>query len=145
MFLFILGSASLAIIWGLVLASRIMKLSGGEGKMIGIARAIQEGAKAYLIRQYKAVAPIGLALFLILGFGLNFKIALAGIIGMLISVRANVRTTQAAKTGLKEAMNVAVQGGTVTGLLVVGLALLAVAGYYYLTRDLNALVGLGLD
>src|SRR3990167_4195025 len=154
MFLFILGSASLAIIWGLVLASRIMKLSGGEGKMIGIARAIQEGAKAYLIRQYKAVAPIGLALFLILGFGLNFKIALgflvgavfsalAGIIGMLISVRANVRTTQAAKTGLKEAMNVAVQGGTVTGLLVVGLALLAVAGYYYLTRDLNALVGLG--
>jgi len=122
--------------------------------MIGIARAIQEGAKAYLIRQYKAVAPIGLALFLILGFGLNFKIALgflvgavfsalAGIIGMLISVRANVRTTQAAKTGLKEAMNVAVQGGTVTGLLVVGLALLAVAGYYYLTRDLNALVGLG--
>src|SRR3989339_917647 len=99
MFIFIFASAALAILWGLFLASRIIKLPGGEGKMIGIARAIQEGAKAYLIRQYKTVAPIGILLFLILGFGLNFKVALgflvgavfsalAGIIGMTVSVRA---------------------------------------------------------
>lgn len=154
LFVFILGSAVLAIVWGLVLAARINSRPAGEGKMIGIARAIQEGAQAYLERQYKTVAPIGLALFLLLGFGLNFKIALgflvgavfsalAGVIGMLVSVRANVRTAQAAKSGLKQAMNVAVQGGTVTGLLVVGLALLAVAGYYYFTRDLSTLIGLG--
>ncbi len=154
LFIFIFGSAFLAIVWGLALASRIVRLPGGEGKMIGIAKAIQEGASAYLARQYKTVAPIAAILFLILGFGLNFKVAvgflvgavfsaLAGIIGMLVSVRANVRTTEAAKKGLKEAMTVAVQGGTVTGLLVVGLALLAVAGYYYFVRDLNALIGLG--
>ncbi|KKU73274.1 MAG: K(+)-insensitive pyrophosphate-energized proton pump [Parcubacteria group bacterium GW2011_GWA2_47_26] len=154
MFIFIFASAALAILWGLFLASRIIKLPGGEGKMIGIARAIQEGAKAYLIRQYKTVAPIGILLFLILGFGLNFKVALgflvgavfsalAGIIGMTVSVRANVRTTEAAKHGLKQAMDVAVKGGTVTGLLVVGLGLLGVAGYYFLTRDVNALIGLG--
>ena len=154
LFIFILGSALLAIVWGLVLASRIVRLPAGEGKMIGIAKAIQEGASAYLARQYKTVAPIGIALFLILGFGLNFKMAfgflvgaifsaLAGVIGMLVSVRANVRTAQAAKKSLREAMDVAVQGGTVTGLLVVGLALAAVAGYYYFVRDLNALIGLG--
>src|SRR3989338_8651291 len=122
MFIFILGSAVLAIIWGLALASRIMKLSGGEGKMIGVALAIQEGANAYLARQYKTVAPIGLLLFLILGFGLNFTIAigflvgaafsaLAGVIGITISVRANVRTAQAAKSGLKQAIAVADQSG----------------------------------
>lgn len=154
LFIFIISSAALAIVWGLVLTSRIMRLSPGEGKMIGIAKAIQEGANAYLARQYKTVAPIGIALFLLLGFGLNFKIAvgfligavcsaLAGVIGMAVSVRANVRTAQAAKVGLKEAMNVAVQGGTVTGFLVVGLGLLGVTVYYYFTRDLTSLIGLG--
>lgn len=154
MFIFIIGSAVLAIIWGLTLSSRIMRMPAGEGKMIGIAKAIQEGANAYLKRQYKTVAPIGLIIFFILGFALNFAIAfgfiigaglsaIAGIIGMSISVRANVRTAEAAKNGLKSAMRVAVQGGMVTGLLVVGLGLLGVAGYYYITKDLNALVGLG--
>ncbi|MDO8505324.1 MAG: sodium-translocating pyrophosphatase [bacterium] len=153
-FIITISVSLLAIIWGLALASRIMKQPTGEGKVIGIAKAIQEGANAYLVRQYKTVAPIGIVLFCILGFGLNFKIAagflvgaifsaLAGVIGMSISVRANVRTTEAAKKGLKEAMNVAVQGGTVTGMLVVGLGLLGVAGYYYFVRDINALVGLG--
>ena len=151
---FVLGAAFLAIIWGGVLAQRILKLSQGEGKQVGIARAIQEGAKAYLTRQYKTIAPVGLAIFLILGFVLNWTMAfgfvvgavfsaLAGIIGMSVSVRANVRTTEAAKSGLAPALNVAIKGGTVTGLLVVGLGLLGVAAYYFLTRDLNALIGLG--
>ncbi len=151
--LLILGSAALAIVWGLVLASRIVRLPGGEGKMIGVAKAIQEGARAYLTRQYKTVAPIGVVLFLVLGFGLNFKVAVgflvgavfsavAGIVGMSISVRANVRTAQAAKQGLSPAFNVAFKGGLVTGLLVVGLGLLGVAGYYFLTHDVAALIGL---
>ncbi|MBI4135433.1 sodium-translocating pyrophosphatase [Candidatus Uhrbacteria bacterium] len=151
--LLILGSAVLAIVWGLVLASRIVRLPGGEGKMIGVAKAIQEGARAYLTRQYKTVAPIGVVLFLVLGFGLNFKVAIgflvgavfsavAGIIGMSVSVRANVRTAQAAKQGLAPAFNVAFKGGLVTGLLVVGLGLLGVAGYYFLTKDVAALIGL---
>ncbi|MEK7606718.1 MAG: sodium-translocating pyrophosphatase [Patescibacteria group bacterium] len=151
---FILGSAALGIVWGLALAKQISKLPQGEGKMVGIALAIQEGAKAYLSRQYKTIAPIGVAVFLILGFALNWTMAFgflvgaifsasAGIIGMNVSVRANVRTTEAAKKGLAEALAVSVKGGSVTGLLVVGLGLLGVAGYYFLTRDLNALIGLG--
>lgn len=151
---FILASALLAVFWGGALAKQILKLSPGEGKQLGIAHAIQEGAKAYLTRQYKTIAPIGLVLFLILGFLLNWKIAfgfiigailsgLAGLIGMHISVRANVRTTEAAKQGLSQALKVAVKGGAVTGLLVVGLSLFGVAGYYFLTRDITALIGLG--
>src|SRR3989344_9692879 len=92
-------AAATAIGYGAYLSAKIAKLPAGEGKMIGIAKAIQEGASAYLARQYKTVAPIGLLLFLILGFGLNFTIAigflvgaafsaLAGVIGMTISVRA---------------------------------------------------------
>jgi K(+)-stimulated pyrophosphate-energized sodium pump len=152
--LFPLASALLAIIWGLVLARQILQLPQGEGKQVGIALAIQEGARAYLSRQYKTIAPIGLVIFLILGLTLNWKVAfgflvgalfsaLAGFIGMYVSVRANVRTTEAAKQGLSQALKVAVKGGNVTGLMVVGLGLLGVAGYYLLTHDLNALVGLG--
>ncbi|MEK7102277.1 MAG: sodium/proton-translocating pyrophosphatase, partial [Patescibacteria group bacterium] len=130
-----LGSAVLAIIYGLALIGWINKQPQGDDRMKAIARAIQEGARAYLGRQYKTIAVVAIIMFVLIGVFLNSWITavgfligaalsgLAGFIGMLISVRANVRTTEAAKTGLAHALRVAVRGGTVTGLLVVGLAL----------------------
>ncbi|MFA4906409.1 MAG: sodium-translocating pyrophosphatase [Candidatus Margulisiibacteriota bacterium] len=149
-----LVAALAAIIYGAVLTKVILRLPAGEGKMVGISLAIQEGAKAFLNRQYKTVALIGLAVFVILWVALGFVVALgflvgavfsaiAGYVGMNVSVRANVRTAEAAKKGLKEALDVAVRGGSVTGLLVVGLGLLGVAGFYLLSGDLKALIGLG--
>lgn len=149
-----LAAGVLAILWGAVLTQWILKRPAGEGKMKGIALAIQEGANAYMARQYKMIAGIGAVIFLILGFTLGWILAigflvgavlsgLAGYIGMSVSVRANVRTTEAAKSGLSAALDVAVRGGTVTGLLVVGLALIGVAGFYGATGDIHALIGLG--
>ncbi|PIR67013.1 MAG: sodium-translocating pyrophosphatase [Parcubacteria group bacterium CG10_big_fil_rev_8_21_14_0_10_36_14] len=144
----------LAIGYGIFLAFKIVSLPQGEGKMLGIAKAIQEGASAYLNRQYKTIGIIGTIIFVFLwiAFGkldiaLGFVIGallsgIAGYIGMNISVRANVRTAQAAKKGLAEAFNVAVKGGSVTGLLVVGLGLLGVAGVYAITKNLDYLIGL---
>ncbi|MBD3251862.1 sodium-translocating pyrophosphatase [Candidatus Uhrbacteria bacterium] len=151
---FALGSSILALVWGAYLVNWVLKQPSGEGKMVDIAKAIQQGAKAYLGRQNKTVAFIGAAIFIILWIALNrntaigfavgaFFSALAGYIGMSVSVRANVRTTEAAKKGMKEAMDVAVKGGAVTGLFVVGLGLLGVAAFYWLTNDIAALVGLG--
>ncbi|MBI4098700.1 MAG: sodium-translocating pyrophosphatase [Candidatus Magasanikbacteria bacterium] len=150
-----LGSAVLALIYGIGLMSWINRKPQGDDRMRAIARAIQEGASAYLGRQYKTIAVVAIAVFLLIGFflkswtmGVGFLAgaalsALAGYIGMTISVRANVRTTEAAKIGLKEALTVAVRGGSVTGLLVVGLALGGVVVFYALTKDLSALVGFG--
>ncbi len=148
-----LVAAVLAIVYGLIMALIISKKPAGDERMAAIARAIQEGAKAYLDRQYKTVAMIGAVVFFLLWLMLNLNIALgflvgavlsalAGYIGMNISVRANVRTAEAAKSGLKPALALAVQGGSVTGILVVGLGLLGVTGFYALTKDINALVGL---
>lgn len=152
----VIGSAVIAIVYGLVYINRILKLPQGNEKMKAIAQAIQEGARAYLNRQYRAVAMVAVVLFLIIGFvpslgwltALAFLIgaflsAVAGYIGMNISVRANVRTTEAARHGLAKALEVAVRGGSVTGMLVVGLALLGTAGFYFLTHDIHALIGLG--
>jgi len=150
----ILGSALIAIIYGAIVIATILRLPGGNDKMKEIAAAIQAGAKAFLNRQYKSVALVAVVLFLIIGFipalgwltalafigGAIFS-ALTGYIGMFVSVRANVRTTEAARGGLAKALNVAVKGGSVTGMLVVGLALLGTAGFYFLTHDLHALVG----
>ncbi len=152
--IFALASALLALGWGGYLVSWILKRPAGEGKMLEIAKAIQEGAQAYLARQYKMVAIIGAVVFVMLFVFLGWKMALgfligavlsaaAGFVGMNVSVRANVRTTEAAKSGIKPALDMAVKGGTVTGLFVVGMALLGVAGFYWLTNDLKALVGLG--
>jgi len=149
-----LGSAGLAIIYGLILIWQILKSDPGSEKMQEIANAIQQGAKAYLNRQYKTVAVIAIVLAIILWLALGPKTAIgfligailsasAGYIGMNVAVRANVRTTQAAFGGLKPALSMAFRGGAVTGLLVVGLGLLGVAGYYALTKDISALIGLG--
>jgi K(+)-stimulated pyrophosphate-energized sodium pump len=152
----ILASAIAALIYGLLVILFILKLPSGNDKMKEIALAIQTGAKAFLRRQYRSVAIVALILFFILAFipGLGWLTAfafllgailsgLAGYIGMYVSVRANVRTTQAARSGLKKALKVAVYGGSVTGMLVVGLALLGTAGFYLIFQDLRALIGFG--
>ena len=152
--LLILGSALIAIIYGAIMVISILRLPEGNEKMKEIAAAIQAGAKAFLNRQYKAVGIVAVILFLIIGLvpalgwttALAFIIgaglsALTGYIGMFVSVRANVRTTEAARGGLQKALTVAVRGGSVTGMLVVGLALLGTSGFYFLTGDLHALIG----
>ncbi|MCK0070402.1 sodium-translocating pyrophosphatase [Kordiimonas laminariae] len=131
-----------AVLYGVVTRSSILSASAGNEKMQEIAQAIQEGAQAYLNRQYRTIAVVGVivtaALFLTLGqlSALGFVIGAvlsgaAGYIGMIISVRANVRTTEASRTGLQEGLTIAFKSGAVTGMLVAGLALLAVAGFYY--------------
>jgi len=152
--IFALAAAILALAWGAYLIRWILNQPQGEGKMVEIAKAIEEGAKAYLNRQYKTIGAIGAVIFVILwialgrnsalGFAVGAILsALAGFIGMNVSVRTNVRTTEAAKKGIKQAFDVAVKGGTVTGLFVVGLGLLGVAGFFALTHDLKALIALG--
>src|SRR3989338_5980269 len=153
---FAIISSVVAIVYGLFLAKSILKKSAGNARMQEIAKAIQDGASAYLNKQYKTIAVIALILFFIIGFvpklgwtmALGFLIgavfsALAGYICMNVSVRANVRTTEAARQGIESALSLAFKGGTVTGLLVVGLALLGVTLFYAITKDITALVGLG--
>jgi len=148
-----LGPAIAAIIYGIFLAQWIQKQPAGSDRMQAIARAIEEGARAYLGRQYKTIAMVAAVVFAVLWYffglntGLGFLVGalfsgLAGYAGMIISVKANVRTTEAAKKGLRPALDIAVKGGTVTGLLVVGLALLGVTGFYLIFKDVDALIGL---
>ena len=156
-----LGAAVLALLYGVVSVRWILGQSSGSERMQSIAAAVQEGAKAYMNRQYATIGIVGAVLFVALivvldwGTAVGFAIgavfsALAGYIGMFVSVRANVRTAQAATEGLNPALRIAFRGGAITGLLVVGLGLLGVAGYFALLEAmgmaeddvLKALVGL---
>ncbi|GAB1342004.1 sodium-translocating pyrophosphatase [Gemmatimonas sp.] len=137
-----LGCAAIAIVYGIVSARWIISQPAGNERMQEIAGAIREGADAYLKRQYTTIALVGVVLFLAVGFGLGswltaigFAIGallsgIAGFIGMFVSVRANSRTAQAATKGLNAALNISFKGGAITGMLVVGLGLLGVAGFY---------------
>jgi K(+)-stimulated pyrophosphate-energized sodium pump len=155
--------ALLALIYGQLAYRQVMNQSAGTARMQEIAAAIQEGAKAYLNRQYTTIAMVGAAVTLVLWLLLGWHTAigfiigsvasgLAGYIGMNVSVRANVRVAQAATEGLNPALNIAFKSGAITGMLVVGLGLLSVAGYYYFLNEhtvlddrkiLEGLVGLG--
>ena len=144
----------LSLIFAYYLIKEVKKASSGSGKQIEIAQAIQEGAVAFLKRQYKTISFAAIPLFLILLIIFNFKTALgfllgaiasalAGFLGMMVSTQGNIKVAEAAKLGLKEALNLAFKGGSVTGFLVTGLGLLSVSGFYLLTQDLKALIALG--
>ena len=156
-----IGAGVAAILFGMISRSWILKQSAGSERMQEIAAAIQEGAKAYMDRQYMTIGMVGVVLAIILGIALGGAIAigfvigavfsgLAGYIGMFVSVKAYVRTAEAARYGVNPALKIAFQGGAITGMLVVGLGLLGVAGYYLIllkmgaTTDdaIHALVGL---
>jgi K(+)-stimulated pyrophosphate-energized sodium pump len=156
-----LAAAVLAVLYGMYSVTWVLKQSPGNAKMQEVAAAIQEGASAYMNRQYSTIGVVGVVLFIALGLVLDWGTAggfaigaifsaLAGYIGMFVSVRANVRTAQAATEGVNKALEVAFRGGAITGLLVVGLGLLGVAGYYAILKNtgmsaedsIHALVGL---
>ena len=159
---YIIAAGFLAIVYGYVVGKQVISASPGNSKMREIAEAIQEGARAYLNRQYKTITFVGIIVLIIVTFALGIWVGLgfligsllsgvAGYVGMLVSVQANVRTAEASRKGLAAGLNIGFKSGVVTGMLVAGLALLSIAIYYLILIKLNidsreiinALVGLG--
>jgi len=149
-----LGAGVLSIIYGGILIYWIMKRSAGTDKMQEIAKAIQQGASAYLSKQTQYVAVVAVVVGALLWWKLGYLTAigfivgatlsaLAGFVGMMVAVRANVRTAESAKKGLSSAFGLAFKGGAVTGLMVVGLGIIGLSGMYLLTHNISALVALG--
>lgn len=152
--LIILGAGILALLFAVIIAILVMRQDAGNEKMKGIASAIQEGAMAYLNRQYKTISIFVIILTVVMYYffglagGISFLVgavlsALAGYIGMLISIRANVRTSKAAESGVNKALQTAFRGGAVSGMSIVGLGLLGTAALYLYFRDPAAIIGLG--
>ena len=160
--LYTIAAGLLSIVYGYLTGKNILNTNSGNAKMKEIASAIQIGAKAYLARQYKTIAIVGIVVLVVVSIafsplvGLGYLIGaalsgIAGYVGMLVSVEANVRTAEASRKGLAQGLSVAFKSGAVTGMLVAGLALLAISVYYFLLikfeieeREIvNALVALG--
>ena len=160
--LLIILSGFLALLYGYIARKQILNSESGNKKMKEVAEAIQIGARAYLNRQYKTISIVGLVVLIIITFAFSILVGIgyligatlsgiAGYVGMLVSVQANVRTAEASKKGLSQGLSIAFKSGTVTGLLVAGLALLSISIYYYILllfgveeRELiNALIALG--
>tara|TARA_Y100001970_G_scaffold293806_1_gene443365 strand:+ start:5747 stop:7852 length:2106 start_codon:yes stop_codon:yes gene_type:complete len=148
--LYIIGAGLISIVYGFITGRNILNSSAGNAKMVEIASAIQEGARAYLNRQYKTIALVGVVVLIIISVafsplvGLGYLIGaalsgIAGYVGMLVSVQANVRTAEASRKSLASGLSIAFKSGAVTGMLVAGLALLSIAVYYY------CLVKIGID
>ncbi len=144
----------LGVLFAIALATIVKAAPAGNERMQEIAKAIQEGAIAYLNRQLKSMTIVGVIIFVVIFATLGSKSAIgfligavasfiAGYVGMRVSVIANVRTAEAARNGLSAGLSLAFKGGSVTGMMVAGLALTSVAGYYYITKDVMALVALG--
>lgn len=149
-----LVAAIAAIGYGFLLAQSVLRRPAGNQRMQEIARAIQEGAEAYMRRQYTIVAMVAVVIAVILAIAIDVETAIgfivgaaasasAGFIGMTVAVRANVRTAEAGRRGLNPALDTAFKGGTVTGLFVAGLGLGSVTVFYWITKDVDSLVGLG--
>ncbi|HKA09942.1 MAG TPA: sodium-translocating pyrophosphatase [Candidatus Dormibacteraeota bacterium] len=152
--LWAIGGGAIAVLFAVLLTAAVLRQAPGSQRMIEIASAIQEGAAAYLNRQYTVIAVIGIVVAIIIGVTLGPVTAVlyligaacsatAGYVGMNVSVRANMRTAEAARNGLGKALAIAFRGGAVTGFMVVGLGLLGVSVSYFVTHNLDALVGLG--
>ncbi len=149
-----IGGGAVAVLFAVLLTAIVLRQPPGNERMVGIASFIQEGASAYLNRQYTVIAVIGAVVAIVIGLTLGWVTAglylvgavcsaIAGYVGMNVSVRANLRTAEAARHGLARALSVAFRGGAVTGFMVVGLGLLGVAVSYFFTHNLDALIGLG--
>src|SRR5437660_3145045 len=163
-YILVIACGVLALAYGLITSRVVLAADAGNARMQEISSALQLGANAYLNRQYRAIAIVGVVILIILGVLLGLHVAIgyligavlsgaAGYIGMNVSVRANVRTAQAARSGLRAGLDIAFKAGAVTGLLVVGLGILGAGGYYFilrawlppeeLRRVLEAMVALG--
>ncbi|MBV8778763.1 MAG: sodium/proton-translocating pyrophosphatase, partial [Alphaproteobacteria bacterium] len=163
-YILVIACGALALLYGLLTSRQVLAADAGTARMQEISGAVQVGASAYLNRQYRTIAMVGVLILIILTVALGWRVGLgyligavlsgaAGYIGMNVSVRSNVRTAQAARAGLSAGLGIAFKAGAVTGLLVVGLGILGVGGYYFILRStvpgadlrpvLEAMVALG--